>query len=337
MNGVVDIDGLEVDSPALSAMRSAGVKLAVPLMSQGELVGVLAVGPRRSNQDYSGDDRRLLDALAARAAPAVRIGQLVNEQRAEARNRERVEQELEVARLIQQNLLPKKLPDLPGWDVATLYRPARKVGGDFYDVIPLDQGHVGFVIGDVSGKGVPAALVMAAARTLLRATAQRLVHPPTVLARVNDLLHPDIPAGMFVTCLYGVLEPDSGEFRFANAGHDLPYVRTARGCVELRARGMPLGLMPGSEYEPAETVLEPGSLLLLHSDGVVEAHDPAGEMFGSDRLKEAVAGPAGGSALIDLVLRQLREHTGTESEQEDDITMLALTRSVDVGSTHAPY
>jgi serine phosphatase RsbU (regulator of sigma subunit)/anti-sigma regulatory factor (Ser/Thr protein kinase) len=325
--GAVDVEGLELDSPALVALKEAGVKLAVPLVSQGELIGVLYLGPRRSEQDYSTDDRKLLDNLAAQAAPALRVGQLVRQQQAEARTRQRFEQELEVARLIQQNFLPKQLPDLPGWQVAAYYRPAREVGGDFYDVIPLPDGQVGFVVGDVTDKGVPAALVMAATRSVLRASAQRLVDPGAVLERVNDHLCPDMPAKMFVTCLYGVLDPSTGRFRFANAGHDLPYVKTADGSVELRARGMPLGLMPGMAYEEKEAVLAPGESLLLHSDGVVEAHDAAGEMFGFPRLKDAVARYPGGGELIDRVLTDLRSHTGPDAEQEDDITMVTLARS----------
>src|SRR5680860_933572 len=327
-SGAVDVESLELDSPALAALKAAGVKLAVPLVSQGELIGVLNLGPRRSEQEYSSDDRKLLDNLAAQAAPALRVGQLVRQQQAEARTRERFEQELEVARLIQQNFLPKRLPELDGWQVAAYYRPAREVGGDFYDVIPLPHGRLGFVVGDVTDKGVPAALVMADTRSVLRASAQRLVDPGVVLERVNEHLCPDMPAKMFVTCLYGVLDPTTGHFRFANAGHDLPYVKTADGSVELRARGMPLGLMTGMAYEEKETVLAPGDSLLLHSDGVVEAHDPNGEMFGFPRLKDAVARYPGGGELIDRVLTDLREHTGADAEQEDDITMVTLARSL---------
>ena len=142
-SGAVDVDELELDSAALRELKAAGVKLAVPLVSQGELIGVLNLGPRLSEQDYSSDDRKLLDNLAAQAAPALRVAQLVREQEAEAVTRQRFEQELEVARLIQQNFLPKELPDLPGWRIAAYYRPAREVGGDFYDVIPLPDGRVG--------------------------------------------------------------------------------------------------------------------------------------------------------------------------------------------------
>src|SRR5680860_1676263 len=330
-SGAVDVESLELDSPALAELKAAGVRLAVPLVSQGELIGVLNLGPRRSEQEYSADDRKLLDNLAAQAAPALRVGQLVRQQQAEARTRERFEAEMEVARLIQQNFLPKQLPDLPGWQLAAYYRPAREVGGDFYDVIPLRDGQVGLVVGDVTDKGVPAALVMAATRSVLRASAQRLIEPSEVLERVNEHLCPDMTEKMFVTCLYGVLEPSTGRFRFANAGHDLPYVKTAEGSVELRARGMPLGLMSGMAYEQKETVLAPGESLLLHSDGIVEAHDANREMYGFGRLKDAVARYPGGAELIDRVLTDLREHTGPDAEQEDDITMVTLARSPGAG------
>ena len=323
----VDVEELELDSPALRELKAAGVKLAVPLVSQGELIGVLNLGPRLSEQEYSSDDRKLLDNLAAQAAPALRVGQLVREQEAEAATRQRFEQELEVARLIQQNFLPKELPDLPGWQIAAYYRPAREVGGDFYDVIPLPDGRVAFVVGDVTDKGVPAALVMSATRSVLRASATRLIEPGVVLERVNEHLCPDMPAKMFVTCLYGVLDPATGRLRFANAGHDLPYVKTADGVIELRARGMPLGLMPGMDYEEKEAVLEPGESVLLHSDGVVEAHDPDRDMFGFPRLKETMAGSPGGQELIDLVISELEAFTGPGAEQEDDITMVTLQRS----------
>jgi serine phosphatase RsbU (regulator of sigma subunit)/anti-sigma regulatory factor (Ser/Thr protein kinase) len=326
-SGAVDIDTLELDSPALGELKAAGVKLAIPLVSQGELIGVLNLGPRLSEQEYSSDDRKLLDNLAAQAAPALRVGQLVREQEAQAVTRQRFEQELEVARLIQQNFLPKELPDLPGWQIAAYYRPAREVGGDFYDVIPLPDGRVAFVVGDVTDKGVPAALVMSATRSVLRASAQRLIEPGVVLERVNEHLCPDMPEKMFVTCLYGVLDPATGRLRFANAGHDLPYVKTVDGVVELRARGMPLGLMPGMSYEEKEAVLEPGESVLLHSDGVVEAHDPERDMFGFPRLKETVAAAPGGQELIDRVLADLEAFTGPGAEQEDDITMVTLQRS----------
>ncbi|HSD03605.1 MAG TPA: SpoIIE family protein phosphatase [Gaiellales bacterium] len=326
--GAVDIEALELESPALDAMRAAGVKLVVPLVTQGELIGLLNLGPRLSDQEYSGDDRRLLESLAAQAAPAVRVGQLVREQEAEIRSRERLDQELAVARLIQQNFLPRALPEAAGWSVAADYRPAREVGGDFYDFIDLPDGRLGVVVGDVTDKGVPAALVMAATRSVLRASAQRLVEPGAVLQRVNDHLVPDIPENMFVTCLYGVLELETGRLVFANAGHNLPMVASGGAVTELMARGMPLGLMPGMTYEETEAVLDPGAHLLLYSDGVTEAHDADREMFGGDRLATvmAEAGTRRGDALLRTLIAALGAFAAPGAEQEDDITLVALRR-----------
>jgi serine phosphatase RsbU (regulator of sigma subunit)/anti-sigma regulatory factor (Ser/Thr protein kinase) len=327
--GAVDLEGLALDSPALRALRSGGIRLVVPLVSQGELIGLLNLGPRRSEQEYSADDRKLLDDLAAHAAPAVRVAQLVREQQAEIRERERIEQELKVAQLIQQQFLPHALPELPGWHVAALYRPARAVGGDFYDFIELPGGLVAIVVGDVTDKGVPAALVMATTHSILRAEAARLVAPAEVLERANDLLVAEMPAHMFVTCLYAVLDPASGELRYANAGHNLPYLRTAGGVSELRATGMPLGLMPGMRYEEKRAALAAGDGLLLHSDGLAEAHAPGPEreMFGFPRLAKLVGERDGGEALIDLLLEELARFTGPGWEQEDDITLVTVQRT----------
>jgi len=330
VSGVVEVEKLDLDSPALAKMREAGVKLLVPLVSQGELIGLLNLGPRLSQQEYSADDRKLLSDLATQTAPAVRVAQLVRQQQQEAKERERIEQELKVARLIQQTLLPKTLPEIPGYDVAAYYQPAREVGGDFYDFLTLEDGRLGLVVGDVTDKGVPAALVMATTRTMLRAAAQRLLSPGEVLQRVNDVLVQDIPPNMFVTCLYAILDPGSGRLVYANAGHDLPYRRRAgrgEGAEELRARGMPLGLMPGMGYEEKEMVLNRGESVLFYSDGLVEAHDRRREMFGFPRLQGLVgAHRSGGSALISFLLSELARFTGEDWEQEDDITLVTLDR-----------
>jgi len=329
--GAVDIRGLDLDSPALAELKAAGVVLTVPLISSGSLIGLVSLGPRLSERDYSSEDRRLLNALAGYAAPAMRVGQLVRQQEAEARNRERIEQELKIAQIIQQQFLPKTVPDLPSWHVAAFYRPARTVGGDFYDFIALPDGRVMFVVGDVTDKGVPAALVMASTHALLRGAAPRLISPGAVLAHVNDLLCADIPAHMFVTCLALVLDPASGSIVFANAGHDVPYVRTKGGVAELRARGMPLGLMPGMDYEEKTFQFEPGDCALLHSDGLAEAHNPDREMFGFPRVSELAGRGPSGEELIDLCLTELAAFSGPDAEQEDDITLVCLQRSLHAG------
>jgi serine phosphatase RsbU (regulator of sigma subunit)/anti-sigma regulatory factor (Ser/Thr protein kinase) len=324
--GAVDIGALQLDSPALEGLREAGIKLVVPLVSQGELIGLLNLGPRRSEQEYSADDRKLLNDLAGHAAPAVRVAQLVREQEAEVRQRERIEQELRVAQLIQQQFLPHELPDLPGWQVGAYYGPAREVGGDFYDFIKLPDDQIGIVVGDVTDKGVPAALVMATTHSILRAEAPRLVAPSEVLTRANELLVDEMPAHMFVTCLYAVLNPQTGQLRYANAGHNVPYVRTDGGVTELRATGMPLGLLPGMEYEEKEATLAPGDTVLLHSDGLAEAHNGEREMFGFPRVAALTGEASDGEVLIDRLLKELQEFTGPGVDQEDDITLVTLGR-----------
>src|SRR5687768_11045016 len=191
--------------------------------------------------------------------------------------RQSIEQELRMARSIQQALLPRGLPQLEGWQISPYYQPAREVGGDFYDLFELEDGRVGVVEGDATGKGMPAALVASASCSMLRAVAQALGSSSAgeVLSRVNETLMARIPQNMFVTCFYAVLEPKSGSLRYANAGHDLPYLWRGGGdAEELRARGMPLGLMPGMSYEEKEITLQRGESVLFYSDGLVEAHDP---------------------------------------------------------------
>lgn len=323
----VELEKVALDSPALREMKAAGVHLIVPLVSQGELIGTLNLGRRLSDQPYSTDDRKLLAGLASQVAPAIRVAQLVRQQEAEAKERERIEQELRVASLIQQTLLPKELPRLSGWEIEAYYQSARAVGGDFYDFVPLDDGRLVLVIGDVTDKGVPAALVMATTRTTLRSMATLTDDPGDVLARANESLVDEIPPAMFITCFYAVLDPATGDITYANAGHNLPYVRTSSGVQELRATGMPLGLLSGMKYEVAHARIKPGEAVLLTSDGIVESHSPSGEMFGFGRLIEIVAERAEGQELISSILDRLNGFRGPGGEQEDDVTMVTIRRT----------
>ena len=241
-----------------------------------------------------------------------------------------VEQELGLARRIQHALLPKDLPELEGWQIAHYYRPAREVGGDFYDFLRLEDGRIGLVFGDVSGKGIAAALVMANTQSVLRAAAQREGSVPgRVLAEANRTLRAYVPPNTFATCFYAVLDPRNGRLVYANAGHDLPYLwQRGGGSRELEATGMPLGLMPDMSYEEQEATLKVGDSLLFYSDGLVEAHDPKGEMFGFPRLGKLVAihGAGSGEEFLDHLLKELYSFTGEDWEQEDDITLVALHR-----------
>ena len=312
--------------------RKDGTLVDVELLAVPVSVGEDQVGTYAMYHDISelkraeGEVRQLNKDLERRVAERTeQLKSAMAKQQEEAQQRERIEQELRVARLIQHTLLPKSLPELEGHQMAVYYQPAREVGGDFYDFLRLPDGRLGLIVGDVSGKGVPAAIVMAITRTMLRA-AYHLGSPGEILKQVNDNLFPDIPPNMFVTCLAALLDSRTGRLQYANAGHDLPYVRHSAGVSELRATGMPLGLMPDMSYEEKEITLQPGESILLYSDGLVEAHSPQREMFGFPRMQRYVGAHPEGAALIDSLLAELEQFTGEEWEQEDDITLLTLQR-----------
>ena len=295
----------------------------------GELMGVAPTG-REVTYKAMAIHRIVGGKIVEEWAEGSNISAVMEQRLVQERiERERIEQELRVARRIQQASLPKETPTLAGWQVSPFYQPAREVGGDFYDFFELEDGRVGVVVGDATSKGIPAALLAEATSNMLRAVAQALdtTSPGKVLERVNETLLARIPPNMFVTCFYAILEPESGSLTYANAGHDLPYLHRNGEAEELRARGMPLGLMPGMGYEEKKTILEAGERALFYSDGLVEAHDPKGEMFGFPRLRALITEHAEERSLGDYLLEELYAFVGEGWEQEDDITLLTLRRS----------
>jgi serine phosphatase RsbU (regulator of sigma subunit)/ketosteroid isomerase-like protein len=296
---------------------------------RGEIMGVAPSGRELTNRAIV--IHRIAEGKIAEEWGLGTLGSKLRGQRLEQERieRERVEQELRVARSIQHASLPKGVPQLEGWQISPFYKPAREVGGDFYDFHLLSEERLGVVVGDATGKGVPAALVMSTTCGMLQLAARALdsSSPAEVLAQVNETLFARIPSNMFVTCFYAILDPNSGNLSYANAGHDLPYLWRGGDAKELRARGMPLGLMPGMSYEEKEIVLEPRDNVLLYSDGLVEAHDPKGEMVGFPRLRALVAEQGEEGSLGDLCLEKLYSFVGEGWEQEDDITLLTLRRS----------
>jgi len=298
---------------------------------RGELMGVAPSGRELAFMPFF-IHRIEGGKIAEEWAPSMGLSELLRTQRLEQEisERARIEQELRVARRIQQASLPEEVPTLDRWEISPLYRPAREVGGDLYDFHLLSEGRLGVVIGDATGKGVPAALVMSTTCGMLQLAAQELdsSSPGEVLSRVNETLFARIPSNMFVTCFYTVLEPESATLRYANAGHDLPYLWHDGAAEELRARGMPLGLMPGMHYEEKEIVLQEGDSALLYTDGLVEAHDPQREMFGFPRLQALVSEHGEEErSLEEVLLEELYSFVGEGWEQEDDITLLTLKRS----------
>ncbi|HEX2980493.1 MAG TPA: SpoIIE family protein phosphatase, partial [Anaerolineaceae bacterium] len=262
--------------------------------------------------------------------PALGVSLMVRQRNREALASERIEQELQVARIIQKTLLPKDIPQHPGWEIAVLWQPARAVSGDFYDFIIFPENRLAFVIADVTDKGVPAGLVMASARSIMRGVSERLRSPAEILERTNNLLTNDIPHNMFVTALYAELDLDTGALWYANAGQNLPYRKCNGQVTQLEATGLPLGLIPNIEYDEFETVIQPGEMLLLFSDGLVEAHNSRQEMFGNRRLagllKEQPNEHMTAAELIEVVAASLQTFTSADWEQEDDVTLVAMRR-----------
>lgn len=235
-------------------------------------------------------------------------------------------QELHIATRIQRSLLPERFPECPEFDLFAALHTVGEVGGDFYDFFDLPDGRLGLVIADVSDKGIAAALFMAIARTVIRAIAQIVPEPSACLERANTLLSNDNAAAMFVTTFYGVLNATTGEFRYANAGHNPPY-HIARGAVAALARtgGMALGVIEDLTLAERGLTLNPGEGLLFYTDGVTEAINPAGVEFGTARLEAvlATAEPAGPRDMIAAVVDAVGAFAGS-APPADDLTLLAL-------------
>ncbi|HEX9372301.1 MAG TPA: PP2C family protein-serine/threonine phosphatase [Roseiflexaceae bacterium] len=240
------------------------------------------------------------------------------------RRQAEIEQDMLLARDIQQGLLLEAVPRLPGWEISAISMPARDLGGDLYDFLPIGDGWHGIMIGDVSGKGLPAALRMAVARTVFRHAARRGEPPGPTLADTNRGVLSEIPQGM-VTMLYVLLDTRRGLLRIANAGHNYP-VLIDRHVSEIELSGLPLGVDGDSDYQEASAVIHPGDTVVLYTDGVVEASGPRGEIYGYGRLECMLRAHAGlkPRALVAALLHELRAWGG--SEQADDITIVIVRR-----------
>jgi serine phosphatase RsbU (regulator of sigma subunit) len=239
-----------------------------------------------------------------------------------------IKKELDVARALQIAILPATFPARPGCDSAARMIPATTMGGDFYDFIELQDGRIGLVMADVSGKGVPAAFFMAVARTTLRDLATHHCDPGACLAQANEVLCQQNPMDLFVTVFYCILDPATGVLRYANGGHNPPYLRRADGSVEALsgAGGLVLGAMPGIKYPEHAARLVAGDRLVLYTDGVTEAFDPRGEAYGTERLVDEIRSHGNGTAqgLMERICRSVASFAGL-APQSDDITLIVLT------------
>ncbi len=300
--------------------------VALPLVIKNDLLGVLLIEEAAGAQRFRNRRLEIIRGIGQQIAVAMQNDLL----QAQVVAREHLEAEVDVARQIQRSFIPESLPQPPGWELVARWETARQVGGDFYDVLPLAGRGLGLFIADVSDKGVPAALFMALTRTLFRAAATESKSPAEVMMRLDDLLLPDTRQGMFVTAVYGLLDPTKAAFTYANSGHNPPLWIRKDGRIERLTRtGMALGVLPGTTRTERSIELQSGEFVLLYTDGLTEAFSPEGDMFGEERLLETIrkAGCHSANDLLQAIDRALAAFVATEP-LADDLTMLIVRRGV---------
>ncbi|MBD3349654.1 MAG: SpoIIE family protein phosphatase [Candidatus Eisenbacteria bacterium] len=313
--------------------RTSAAILMVPITETdgGETIGGVSIR-RRQNPERAAEMLPAAQSLAGQIASALEAASL----HSRLLEHERVEQELEVAAEIQASFMPRRAPDIPGWQVRAIIDSAREASGDFIDIVPLRQGRWGFLVADVSGKGVPAALYMALTRTLIRTFAfEHPDSPDAVLTAANRRILEDTDDDLFVTVFYGVLDPDKGTFRYANAGHNPPYLLHDSGSkevTELRGTGVPLGMLKDASWEAGDVSIEPNEAVVLFTDGVTEAQNASEEFFGEERLVRVAVANRDRSAL-DLrvaIFEAVQEFMGG-APRSDDIAIAVVKREQRTG------
>ena len=324
----------EETPPAWTALRDQGFALALPLRMREETRGVLLLGPKRTGQSYQADDLEFLTSLGLLALTSVENARGV----AARIEKERLEGEMRLAREIQERLLPQELPSIEGVEVAALALPSRFVAGDYFDALRLDADRLLFAVGDVSGKGMPASLLMANLQACLHVLRGSLTAETLDLAeatgRINTVIHNNTGLTKFITFFWGIYDRRDGRVRYVNAGHNPPLHIHKSGLVEtLDEGGVLLGILDGAPYMQGETALAPGDTLLLFTDGVTEAWNAldADDEYGEARLTEMVrthrAEPA--QAILDAVREDVRTFTG-DGPLDDDLTLLVVKRDAEI-------
>jgi len=294
--------------------------LCSPLLRNGKEIGVLQVLNPANRESFDTADLAAFEAYANLAATAIDKLRTMDRRR----EQQRIDQELAIARDIQASFLPRELPARDGFSFAASYRPARQVGGDFYDVVELEPGHFFFVIGDVSGKGMPAALLMAQAVSTLRLILRPQISPATALARWNEMIYGSTIRGMFITALLGRIDAPERRVEFASAGHSQPLLVRAGGKVEeiTISGGPPLGIMPTSHAQSHTHQLSPGEWLVSYTDGLSEAFDCERRALDGAGIRRLLARSfSSPQEIVDTLLRGEEAHRG-EADPHDDLTTL---------------
>lgn len=299
--------------------------LCVPLLVKNRMIAILAVFNKKAATEFSEDDKRLLSIIAAQSAQILENARLY----AQEKDLLRMQEELRFAAKIQNDLLPKNFPRLSGYDIAGKSIPAQAIGGDYFDFIPIEGPRVGVCLGDVTGKGLPAALLMSNVQATLRGQTLVSQSPRECIVRSNRLLYQSTSPEKFITLFYGILDSQSHSLWFSNAGHDNPYVISNNGEIRrLKTGGTVLSVMEEFPYEDEKIDLAPGDVVVIYSDGITEAMNAKDELYGEERLVEVLQKskdlPAG--ELIDAVVAAARSHAAGHP-QSDDMTIVVVKRA----------
>jgi len=309
------------DPRYIEARSETRSELVVPMFTGGKVIGCFNLESDTVGAFFEKDTKHL-QTFASHAAVAIERTRLHRE----ILQKQKIDEELALARRMQRDLLPENAPKYNRFDIAGINVPSEAVGGDYYDYIPLTSKDLGIVVSDVAGKGVPAAFIMASLRAALRIEAFSRYTISSVLSRVNDFLHESTKPDIFVTAFYGVLDTEEGILTYADAGHNPPILLREDGSYELLSEGgMLLGAFPGALYHEYRVSIETNDTLILYTDGATEAENAAGEQFGVDNLLNVCRNNVrkGSSAIIEELLKTIRSHTGS-TQLQDDITLMII-------------
>ena len=326
-NQVLIINDISEDPrfKAVSGESSYSSLLAVPMIHKGKIIGVLTLFNKTGNEGFDRSDQRLLTIISSGSSQVVVNARLLEEEK----KLMAVKEELNIAGRIQKKLLPDKLPKLKGYQICGTNIPAKEVGGDYYDVIPLAKNKFIICLGDVSGKGIPAALLVANIQATIHSLILANEEPSKIVQQANRLIHASTTSDKFITFFLGVLDIRTHKFLYCNAGHDKPFVLTRHNNYEeLGKGGVCLGFIPRFEYEHDTYTIESEEIVTIYSDGVTEAMNSDEEEFGLDRLRNIVRENKDNSAeeIMHTVLKEIERHVAGE-EQMDDITLVILKRT----------
>lgn len=323
------VDATDAERTALADLST---ELLVPLPGRNRLAGVIALGPKRSEQPYSKADRQMLQSVASQTGLALENAELLENLTSEVAQRERISREIEIAREVQERLFPQSYPHIPGLDLAGFCRPAQAVGGDYYDFFPLSDARLALALGDISGKGISAALLMASLRASLRSIAGlQLGDLASLISHVNNLVYESSTTNRYATFFYAEYDPFTRLLTYVNAGHNPPYVLRGTQAIPLEATGTVIGLLPGAVYAQATIPMHPGDVLLVFTDGISEAMSNDDEEWGEDRMlataQQLLAKP---DCTARQILSRIVEAADTftaGAPQHDDMTLLICTIS----------